>query len=106
MARPMRRPAPVTKATCPWRFTPRQQSNTESRNPGAGAVRIRRRCRAHALQSGRLNSGGAMKLDLLAIAAHPDDAELTCGGTLIKMAHREIGRASCRERWQIWRRTS
>ncbi|HEY2807035.1 MAG TPA: PIG-L family deacetylase, partial [Gemmatimonadales bacterium] len=23
-----------------------------------------------------------MKLDLLAIAAHPDDAELTCGGTL------------------------
>ena len=29
-----------------------------------------------------------MKLDLLAIAAHPDDAELTCGGTLIKMAHR------------------
>src|SRR2546422_9124775 len=27
-----------------------------------------------------------MKLDLLAIAAHPDDAELTCGGTLAKMA--------------------
>ncbi|MFQ5818213.1 MAG: bacillithiol biosynthesis deacetylase BshB1 [Terriglobia bacterium] len=26
-----------------------------------------------------------MKLDLLAIAAHPDDAELTCGGTLAKM---------------------
>ena len=25
-----------------------------------------------------------MKLDLLAIAAHPDDAELTCGGTLAK----------------------
>ena len=29
-----------------------------------------------------------MKLDLLAIAAHPDDVELTCGGTLIKMADR------------------
>jgi N-acetylglucosamine malate deacetylase 1 len=29
-----------------------------------------------------------MNLDLLAIAAHPDDVELTCGGTLIKMAHR------------------
>ena len=29
-----------------------------------------------------------MKLDVLAIAAHPDDVELTCGGTLIKMAHR------------------
>lgn len=27
-----------------------------------------------------------MKLDLLAIAPHPDDAELTCGGTMLKMA--------------------
>ena len=27
-----------------------------------------------------------MNLDLLAIAAHPDDAELSCGGTLLKMA--------------------
>jgi len=27
-----------------------------------------------------------MKLDLLTIAAHPDDVELTCGGTLLKMA--------------------
>ncbi|MFZ0634315.1 MAG: bacillithiol biosynthesis deacetylase BshB1 [Candidatus Acidiferrales bacterium] len=27
-----------------------------------------------------------MKLDVLAIAAHPDDVELSCGGTLIKMA--------------------
>src|SRR5271168_3891964 len=30
--------------------------------------------------------GEAMKLDLLAIAAHPDDVELTCGGTLLKAA--------------------
>src|SRR6202035_3092969 len=29
-----------------------------------------------------------MRIDLLAIAAHPDDVELTCGGTLIKMARR------------------
>lgn len=29
-----------------------------------------------------------MKLDMLAMAAHPDDVELTCGGTLIKMARR------------------
>jgi bacillithiol biosynthesis deacetylase BshB1 len=29
-----------------------------------------------------------MKIDLLAIAAHPDDVELTCGGTLLKMAQR------------------
>jgi len=27
-----------------------------------------------------------MNLDLLAIAAHPDDVELTCGGTLLKMS--------------------
>lgn len=29
-----------------------------------------------------------MKLDLLAIAAHPDDVELTCGGTLLQMAQK------------------
>ena len=27
-----------------------------------------------------------MKIDLLVIAAHPDDAELTSGGTLLKLA--------------------
>lgn len=32
-----------------------------------------------------------VKLDALAIAAHPDDIEITCGGTLIKMVKR--GRA-------------
>ncbi|MFH1304275.1 MAG: bacillithiol biosynthesis deacetylase BshB1 [Planctomycetota bacterium] len=35
---------------------------------------------------------GGRNLDLLAIAAHPDDAEITCGGLLIKMAKR--GRAT------------
>jgi N-acetylglucosamine malate deacetylase 1 len=35
--------------------------------------------------------GDAMKLDVLAIAAHPDDIELTCGGTLIKMVRRGYG---------------
>src|ERR1700722_13290352 len=36
----------------------------------------------------RINAseGGLMKLDLLVIAPHPDDAELTSGGTLIKMS--------------------
>jgi len=29
-----------------------------------------------------------MPLEVLAIAAHPDDAEITCGGTLIKLAAR------------------
>src|ERR1035441_10658876 len=31
-------------------------------------------------------NGGRMKIDLLAIAPHPDDVELTCGGTMTKMA--------------------
>src|ERR1700731_109092 len=30
--------------------------------------------------------GGEMNLDLLAIAAHPDDVELSCGGTMLRMA--------------------
>jgi len=29
-----------------------------------------------------------MSVDLLAIAAHPDDVEQTCGGTLLKMAEK------------------
>src|SRR5258708_18949382 len=33
-------------------------------------------------------AGGLMNLDLLAIAAHPNDVELTCGGTLLRMAQR------------------
>ncbi|HZS72580.1 MAG TPA: bacillithiol biosynthesis deacetylase BshB1 [Candidatus Acidoferrum sp.] len=44
------------------------------------------------LQSFRIESlldpEAKMTLDLLAIAAHPDDVELTCGGTLLKMAQR------------------
>ena len=32
------------------------------------------------------NRSNASKLDVLAIAAHPDDVEITCGGLLIKMA--------------------
>src|SRR5579862_4545385 len=37
----------------------------------------------------KINRSGEsrMNLDVLAIAAHPDDVELTCGGTLLKMAH-------------------
>ena len=34
--------------------------------------------------SGAANAG--KPLDILAIAAHPDDVEQTCGGTLIRMA--------------------
>ena len=36
-----------------------------------------------------INTGSAAvekPLDILAIAAHPDDVEQTCGGTLIRMA--------------------
>ncbi|HWC19378.1 MAG TPA: bacillithiol biosynthesis deacetylase BshB1 [Terriglobales bacterium] len=34
-----------------------------------------------------LNSQHPVQLDVLAIAAHRDDVEQTCGGTLLKMAH-------------------
>ena len=34
-----------------------------------------------------------MSLDVLAIAAHPDDVEQTCGGTLIRMARWAIAPA-------------
>lgn len=37
------------------------------------------------------NRSNAPRLDILAIAAHPDDVEITCGGLLIKMAKK--GRA-------------
>src|SRR5271154_6745032 len=38
-------------------------------------------------QQVNLASAGVEKpLDILAIAAHPDDVEQTCGGTLIRMA--------------------
>ncbi|MCK5127476.1 MAG: bacillithiol biosynthesis deacetylase BshB1 [candidate division Zixibacteria bacterium] len=33
-----------------------------------------------------------MKLDVLAIAAHPDDVEITCGGTMIKLA--DLGKST------------
>ena len=36
-----------------------------------------------------------MRLDVLSIAAHRDDSEITCGGTLIKMLRRAI-------RWVSW----
>lgn len=32
--------------------------------------------------------GGSLPLDVLAIAAHPDDIEQTCGGALLKMAEK------------------
>ena len=31
-----------------------------------------------------------MTLDVLAIAAHPDDVEQTCGGTLLRMSDTEL----------------
>ena len=33
-----------------------------------------------------MNVSGQTQLDVLAIAAHPDDVELSAGGTLIKLA--------------------
>ena len=43
-----------------------------------------------------------LKLDVLAIAPHPDDVELTCGGTLLKMA--DAGYQMCiRDRFRTGR---
>src|SRR5260370_30940176 len=70
-----------------------RKSNTEGRPPcpTLHGLTFLRGASTKSTRSMRYNrarsvSGGAMKLDLLAMAAHPDDVELTCGGTLIKMA--------------------
>src|SRR6267378_48988 len=86
-ARPSRFAAPVTRATCPCNDSPdfpphsiifEPETVAHSRTTGILACST--------LQS--LDAGGRMNLDLLAIAAHPDDVELTSGGTLLKMAQR------------------
>src|SRR6266536_1672434 len=41
-----------------------------------------------AATSGAEMTGAPAGLDILAIAAHPDDVEQSCGGTLIKMAEK------------------
>src|SRR5215470_1991132 len=83
-ARPRRLPAPVTRATFPLnRFSMRQTYHTRTRS-----LRLTRHQRRVTLTIPRHANGAQMTLDLLAIAAHPDDVELTCGGTLLKMARR------------------
>src|SRR6266850_3258105 len=102
-ARPIRFAAPVTSATRPCKapsgfasFSIMFESVTvtHSRRTGIPACplyfpltsqRTDKNVRP-TLQSQA--AGGLMHLDLLAIAAHPDDVELTCGGTLLKMAQR------------------
>src|ERR1700719_2519968 len=75
-------------------FMPRQEFSTDRKRQSQWIATLlkaypRMARERHALQSGASTSiGGTMKLDLLAMAAHPDDVELTCGGTLIKMARR------------------
>jgi len=58
-----------------------------------------------------------MPVDILALAAHRDDVEQTCGGTLLKMADRgyrtgildltqgEMGRAAAPKTARVKRRT-
>src|SRR5882762_2818398 len=76
----MRLAAPVTSATrpCNASFMSNGKVAQDSQKwlPRQGVLESARR------------GGAPMKLDLLAIAAHPDDVELTCGGTLIKTARR------------------
>src|SRR5271157_3084772 len=78
--RPIRLASPVTRATRPESLlsSGMDQSHNSRGKGSTTPARIATRARR----------GEAMKLDLLAIAAHPDDVELTCGGTLLKMAQR------------------
>src|SRR3989442_896744 len=100
MLRPILRAAPVTSATRPSKGNsataglpaPSGRDNSghpapEHTTPPAPVNRAFDAVGAAAYNQAPSvrRSGGAMKLDLLAIAAHPDDVELTCGGTLIKM---------------------
>ena len=57
------------------------------RHPGrAAAAPPATRPKARPSSTSRLDSeGGAHAVDVLAIAAHPDDVELTCGGTLARL---------------------
>src|SRR5215467_7276082 len=86
-ARPSLLPPPVTSATLP--FTPpsirqtyhRQRSKQRRRS---GEIWLQAKARAYNLLLEPPRH--PMTLDILAIAAHPDDVELTCGGTLLKSA--------------------
>jgi N-acetylglucosamine malate deacetylase 1 len=66
--------------------------NNTCKNGGLSKLKVNQTGALHAaLGADLLESapeGASMKLDLLAIAAHPDDVELTCGGTMLKMARR------------------
>src|SRR4029077_3879776 len=62
-------------------------STKAARLPAVGRAGKTAALHTDLLESAR-GGGASMRLDLLAIAAHPDDVELTCGGTLIKMARR------------------
>jgi len=76
--RPMRLAAPVTRATRPESLFSSGMDRSHN-STGKGSTTPAKITTVR---------GEAMKLDLLAIAAHPDDVELTCGGTLLKMAQR------------------
>src|SRR2546427_7385512 len=100
MLRPILRAAPVTSATRPSKGNSataglpapsgRDHSGHPAPEPTTPPAPVNRAfdavgAAAYNQAPSVRRSGGAMKLDLLAIAAHPDDVELTCGGTLIKM---------------------
>src|SRR5216684_6435849 len=79
-ARPMRLAAPVTSATRPC--------NASFMSNGKVAQDSQKWLSHQGVLESARRGGAPMKLDLLAIAAHPDDVELTCGGTMLKMARR------------------
>src|SRR5712664_2133910 len=98
-ARPSRFADPVTRATRPAKDSPLFADDIIENNTTAyklqnslefvarlHSARVPTTPSAKLLESAE--AGGPMNLDLLAIAAHPDDVELTCGGTLLRMAQR------------------
>src|SRR6266404_4288737 len=95
-ARPRRFADPVTRETCPAKdmlfFADDMTANDTTARQAAEPLPPFARCRRANMPRVELiestATGGVMNLDLLAIAAHPDDVELTCGGTLVKMAQR------------------
>src|SRR5229473_7558018 len=103
-ARPSRFAPPVTRATRPckedsgfllYSIICEPETVAHSRRTGIPACLFsfpaklfRGQTRMPVLTYNHHYSGGRMNLDVLAIAAHPDDVELTCGGTLLKMAQR------------------
>src|SRR5256885_13496882 len=83
----VREPLAIHPACCIERIT----FSRDRESGGASRLRMRKTAALHmgVLESARC-WGDLMRVDLLAIAAHPDDVELTCGGAWITMPRRGL----------------